>query len=104
MKMNVLVFAQSNYVVERIVRELAHSDQLINFCNTSDYDEAVDFFTSYRPEIIILDLDGLSGNGNNFLNKLRDENPGIQEVILTQAPAAKIILTNFQKIHLEQSA
>ncbi len=100
--MRALIYAKSNPVVDKLVKELAHTGQNIRFSETASYQEALSFYTEYKPEIIILDLEGLNGNGNNFLKKVKEEETNIHEVILAHSPSTRIILTNTPKSELTE--
>ena len=45
--------------------------------------EAMELFSSFEPETVILDLELPDGSGINLLRKFKEDNPGVNVIIFT---------------------
>ena len=81
--MKVLIVDDSRFLQNRLMESLLEVDDAMVISQAFNFKEAIELFSSFEPEIVILDLELPDGSGINLLRKFKEDNPGVKVIIFT---------------------
>ncbi len=84
--MKLLVVDDSHMLQERVKKTIMEIDSHLEIQQAYSYEEAVGYFSSYRVDTIILDIELPDGSGMDLLRKFRREDPEARMIIFTNYP------------------
>lgn len=81
--MKVLTVDDSRLLQKRLLESLLEVDNGMEIFQAFSLEEAIEFFASAEPEIVIIDLELPDGSGINLLRKFKKDRPGVEVIIFT---------------------
>ena len=84
--MKVIVVDDSVLLQKRLKKLILEIDQNISIMQAFKYEEALELFSSFNPETVILDIDLPDGSGIDLLRKFKKENSGVNVIMFTNYP------------------
>lgn len=87
--MKLLIVDDSELLQARLKKAIAAANDKICICQAFNCLEAIGSFSSFAPDILILDIALPDGSGIDLLKKFKYENPKAIEIILTNYPTAE---------------
>lgn len=84
--MKVFVVDDSSIIRERVKRMLADELNIETVGETGDAHQAIDAIRNQMPDVVLLDLHLIGGNGIEFLEQVKQLEPSPDVIILTDYP------------------
>lgn len=84
--MNIFLVDDSLVIRQRLKRLLADVEEVQVVGESSEVQEAMDAILKQKPDVVLLDIHLLNGNGIDVLQRLKKEKPAPAVIILTNYP------------------
>jgi len=84
--MKVIVVDDSKILQGRLIKNLMKMDQNLSIRQAFNCKDALELFSVFNPETVILDIDLPDGSGIELLRKFKKEDPGAEVIIFTNYP------------------
>ena len=87
--MKVIVVDDSKILQGRLIKNLMKMDQNLSIRQAFNCKDALELFSVFNPETVILDIDLPDGSGIELLRKFKKEDPGAEVIIFTNYPTSE---------------
>ena len=84
--MKLIVVDDSKILQGRLIKNLMKMDQNLSIRQAFNCKDALELFSVFNPETVILDIDLPDGSGIELLRKFKKEDPGAEVIIFTNYP------------------
>ena len=84
--MKLIVVDDSKLLQSRLMKEIMKVDKNISIRQAFNCKDALELFSSFNPDSVILDIDLPDGSGIDLLQKFKKEDPGAEVIIFTNYP------------------
>ena len=84
--MKVMIVDDSNLLHTRLTNALRKVDESMSISKAGSCKEAVDLFSHFEPDTVILDIALPDGSGIDLLQRFKKEAPAVHVIILTNYP------------------
>jgi DNA-binding NarL/FixJ family response regulator len=81
--MKVMIVDDSLLLQNRLMKSLHEADREMMICQAYCCNEAIELFSSFKPETIILDIELPDGSGINLLRRFKEDRPDVKVIIFT---------------------
>jgi DNA-binding NarL/FixJ family response regulator len=81
--MKVMIVDDSILLQNRLMKSLHQADREMMICQAYNCNEAIELFSSFRPETIILDIELPDGSGINLLRRFKEGRPDVKVIVFT---------------------
>ena len=88
--MKILVFENSQQIVDRVVSLIAENMKDISFYKANSYGEALYFLKECNPDVVLLDLKDPYKNGVESLKKIEEDEKTMFIALLNEVDETKV--------------
>jgi len=85
--MKVIIVDDSHMLQKRLKKLLMEIDQKISILQAFSCKEALELFSSFNPETVILDIDLPDGSGIDLLRIFKRDKAGVNVIMFTNYPS-----------------
>lgn len=87
--MKLIVVDDSKILQSRLLKNLMKVDKNIRIRQAFNCKNALELFSAFNPDAVILDIDLPDGSGIDLLQKFKKEDPGAEVIIFTNYPTSE---------------
>ena len=87
--LKLLVVDDSKILQGRLIKNLMKIDQNLSIRQAFNCKEALELFSIFNPDAVILDIDLPDGSGIDLLQNFKKEDPGAEVIIFTNYPTSE---------------
>ena len=85
--MKVIIVEDSDLLQKMLMKKLVEDNNNISIMQAFTCQEALELFSSFNPDTVILDIDLPDGSGIELLRKFKKDNSGVRVIMFTNYSA-----------------